>query len=61
VGRVYDEVRNRPLSLISQVHRCQVKISSQAGMIALPGGYGTVGEAYAISDDAYSDKVTRAA
>lgn len=61
IGRVYDEVRNRPLSLISQVHRTSVMIPSQAGMIALPGGYGTVGEAYAISADAYSDEVTRAA
>ena len=61
VGRVYDEVRNRPLSLISQVHRSSVKIPSQVGMIALPGGYGTVGEAYAISAEVYSDKATRAA
>jgi predicted Rossmann-fold nucleotide-binding protein len=41
-----------------------VAIPSQVGMIALPGGYGTVGEAYAIaSADAYGDeaKVTRAA
>src|SRR5690242_13592039 len=37
IGRVYDEVRNRPLSLISQVHRSQVMIPSQAGMIAMPG------------------------
>ncbi|UWZ83923.1 glycosyltransferase family 2 protein [Occallatibacter riparius] len=62
IGRVYDEVRNRPLSLISQVHRSQVKIASQVGMIALPGGYGTVGEAYAISAaEAYGNDVTRAA
>jgi len=61
IGRVYDEVRNRPLSLISQVHRSQVMIPSQAGMIAMPGGYGTVGEAYAISAEAYSDEVTKAA
>jgi polyisoprenyl-phosphate glycosyltransferase len=61
VGRVYDEVRNRPLSLISQVHRTQMKISSQVGMIALPGGYGTVGDAYAIAAEAYGDEITRAA
>jgi dolichol-phosphate mannosyltransferase len=61
VGRVYDEVRNRPLSLISHVHRASVKISSQPGMIALPGGYGTVGEAYAISAEAFKDDATRAA
>jgi len=34
VGRVYDEVRNRPLSLISRVHRTP----AQVGMIALPNG-----------------------
>jgi polyisoprenyl-phosphate glycosyltransferase len=61
VGRVYDEVRNRPLSLISQVHRSQVKIPSHVGMIAMPGVYGTVGEAYAITADAYPDEITRAA
>jgi polyisoprenyl-phosphate glycosyltransferase len=61
VGRVYDEVRNRPLSLISQVHRTQMKVSSQVGMIALPGGYGTVGDAYAIAAEAYGDEITRAA
>ncbi len=61
VGRVYDEVRNRPLSLISQVHRTQMKIPSQVGMIALPGGYGTVGDAYAIAAEAYGDEITRAA
>jgi len=61
IGRVYDEVRNRPLSLISQVHRSQVMIPSQVGMIAMPGGYGTVGEAYAISAEAYGDEVTKAA
>jgi dolichol-phosphate mannosyltransferase len=62
VGRVYDEVRNRPLSLISQVHRSQVMIPSQAGMIAMPGGYGTVGEAYAISaSDCAADEATKAA
>jgi len=61
IGRVYDEVRNRPLSLISHVHRSQVMIPSQVGMIAMPGGYGTVGEAYSISAEAYGDEVTKAA
>jgi dolichol-phosphate mannosyltransferase len=50
VGRVYDEVRNRPVSLISQVHRSQVMIPSQVGMIAMPGGYSKVDEAYAYSE-----------
>jgi polyisoprenyl-phosphate glycosyltransferase len=34
VGRVYDEVRNRPLSLISRVHRTP----AQVGMMAVPNG-----------------------
>jgi dolichol-phosphate mannosyltransferase len=36
VGRVYDEVRNRPLSLISHVHRPQYQ--NQASMVAVHGG-----------------------
>lgn len=64
VGRVYDEVRNRPLSLISHVHRAQIMIPSQIGqlgMIAMPGGYGAQPEAYAISGDDFPEEVTRAA
>lgn len=61
IGRVYDEVRNRPLSLISQVHRSQVMIPSHVGMIAMNGGYGTASEAYAIDTESYPNKVTRAA
>jgi len=60
MGRVYDEVRNRPLSLISTVHRAQVMIPSQVGMIAMPGGYGS--EAYAIAGEAFEqDDVSQAA
>jgi dolichol-phosphate mannosyltransferase len=41
VGRVYDEVRNRPLSLISQVYRPQVSIETEVGTIEVPvGSYG---------------------
>ena len=41
VGRVYDEVRNRPLSLISQVHRPQVMLETEVGTIEVPvGSYG---------------------
>ena len=36
VGRVYDEVRDRPLSLISRVHRSPVSVSAQIGMVAVP-------------------------
>lgn len=51
VGRVYDEVRNRPLSLISTIHRAEVMIPSQAGMIAMPGGYGSQADAYALASE----------
>jgi dolichol-phosphate mannosyltransferase len=44
IGRVYDEVRNRPLSLISQVHRPQVTIQTETGTIEVPvGSYGVAG------------------
>lgn len=38
VGRVYDEVRNRPVSLINQVHRAEVTIAAQASFIAHQNG-----------------------
>jgi polyisoprenyl-phosphate glycosyltransferase len=38
IGRVYDEVRNRPLSLISQVHRAEVQISTPMGVLAVQNG-----------------------
>jgi dolichol-phosphate mannosyltransferase len=59
VGRVYDEVRNRPLSLISTVHRAQVMIPSQVGMIAMPSGYGP--DAFAIASEAFDGDISRAA
>jgi glycosyltransferase involved in cell wall biosynthesis len=59
VGRVYDEVRNRPLSLISSVHRAQAMVPSQVGMIAMPSGYGP--EAFAITSEAFDGDVSRAA
>jgi polyisoprenyl-phosphate glycosyltransferase len=41
IGRVYDEVRSRPISLISQVHRPRVTIETQAGAIDVQvGSYG---------------------
>jgi polyisoprenyl-phosphate glycosyltransferase len=56
VGRVYDEVRNRPLSLISQVHRSQVEIATQVGMIAVQNG------SFAIQTENFPDReVTQAA
>jgi dolichol-phosphate mannosyltransferase len=38
LGRVYDEVRSRPLSIISTVHRSPAMIPVQVGMIALQNG-----------------------
>lgn len=38
LGRVYDEVRGRPHSLISQVHRSMVQIAAQEGRIAVANG-----------------------
>jgi len=38
VGRVYDEVRNRPVSLISQVHRTEETLAAQASFIARQNG-----------------------
>jgi polyisoprenyl-phosphate glycosyltransferase len=42
VGRVYDEVRNRPLSLISEVHRVQATMTSPLGVVPLATGNFTV-------------------
>jgi dolichol-phosphate mannosyltransferase len=56
VGRVYDEVRNRPLSLINQVHRPEVQIATQAGMIAVQTG------SFALRSDKFPEQdATRAA
>ena len=38
VGRVYDEVRNRPLSIITRVHRQPARIDAQLPRIAAQGG-----------------------
>ena len=61
MGRVYDEVRNRPVSLISSVHRAQMMIPSQVGMIAMPGGYGSPTEAYAVAGGNFDQDESRAA
>src|SRR5580698_10206768 len=37
LGRVYDEVRNRPLSIIQRVYRTQTMLAPQVGMIAMQG------------------------
>jgi dolichol-phosphate mannosyltransferase len=41
LGRVYDEVRGRPLSIVSLVHRSPALISSQSGMIAVQPASGS--------------------
>jgi glycosyltransferase involved in cell wall biosynthesis len=38
VGRVYDEVRNRPLSLISRVHRVPVAMSAPLEVVPMANG-----------------------
>ncbi|MGD0910796.1 MAG: glycosyltransferase family 2 protein [Terracidiphilus sp.] len=38
VGRVYDEVRDRPVSLISEVYRAQVTLATPVGYIAVQNG-----------------------
>jgi dolichol-phosphate mannosyltransferase len=56
VGRVYDEVRNRPLSLINHVHRSEVQIATQAGMITVQTG------SFALRSDKFPEHdATRAA
>lgn len=51
LGRVYDEVRNRPLSLISRVHRAQAIVSSQPGLVAVStNAYGVQTEAFALAE-----------
>jgi dolichol-phosphate mannosyltransferase len=37
IGRMYDEVRNRPLSIVSSVHRSPVKIAPHLAVIAAKG------------------------
>ena len=63
VGRVYDEVRNRPLSLISQVHRPQVMIETGAGSIEVPiGNYAVSNGSLALQAVKYQDRdATKAA
>ena len=36
LGRVYDEVRSRPLSIISTIHRSPVAMATQLGIVAQP-------------------------
>jgi dolichol-phosphate mannosyltransferase len=38
LGRVYDEVRSRPLSIISEVHRSPVAMASKLGVVSGQAG-----------------------
>jgi len=54
VGRVYDEVRSRPLSLIANVYRTQVKISSQISRVPVQmGSYSVPAGTLASQSDSY--------
>jgi polyisoprenyl-phosphate glycosyltransferase len=48
--RVFDQVRARPLSLISQVHRAPAELAAQSGAISIQNG------SYAVQTEAYSEK-----
>ncbi|HEV2173323.1 MAG TPA: glycosyltransferase family 2 protein, partial [Nitrospira sp.] len=50
IGRIYDEVRDRPNSIISQVHRAQSAIAAQTSSISLENG------TYAVQPDGYNGK-----
>ena len=50
IGRIYDEVRDRPNSIISQVHRAQSAIAAQTSSISLENG------TYAVQPDGYAGK-----
>ncbi len=58
VGRVYDEVRDRPLSLISRVHRSPVSLSAPIGMVAMSSPSFALRTAEAYQE---AEKVTKAA
>jgi dolichol-phosphate mannosyltransferase len=50
VIRVFDQVRARPLSLISQVHRTPAEVLAQSGAISIQSG------SYAVQGEGYSAK-----
>ncbi len=64
VGRVYDEVRSRPLSLISNVYRAHARASSQGDLLALQGshvaipqdGYASPTNGYTSQNNGYTSK-----
>jgi dolichol-phosphate mannosyltransferase len=57
IGRIYDEVRNRPLSLISHIHRPQVSIETETGTIEVPvGSYGVAAGSLAMQAVNYQEQ-----
>jgi dolichol-phosphate mannosyltransferase len=57
IGRVYDEVRNRPVSLITEVHRPQVTIETESGSIEVPvGSYAVPNGSLAMQAIRYSEQ-----
>jgi polyisoprenyl-phosphate glycosyltransferase len=57
IGRVYDEVRNRPVSLISEVHRPQISIETEAGTFEVPvGSYGVPNGSLAMQAVRFSEQ-----
>ena len=57
LGRVYDEVRNRPLSLIRQVHRPEVSIETEMGTIDVPvGSYSVSGTSLELQPAKYQEQ-----
>ena len=56
LGRVYDEVRDRPISIISQVHRAQAEASLQPSTISLEGAISMENGSYAVQPEAFAGK-----
>jgi dolichol-phosphate mannosyltransferase len=60
--RIFDQVRSRPLSLISQVHRAPAELAAQSGAISIQNGsYAAQPEThltggYAVQPEVYSGK-----
>ncbi|HVN92126.1 MAG TPA: glycosyltransferase family 2 protein [Terracidiphilus sp.] len=50
IVRIFDQVRGRPLSLISQVYRAPAELAAQAGVRSLQNG------SYAVQSEVYSSK-----
>jgi dolichol-phosphate mannosyltransferase len=53
--RVFDQVRGRPLSLISQVHRAPAEMATQSGAISIQNG------SYVVQQEAYTVKANSCA